>query len=271
MVRVFAFGESQDVDGQLSPSARTLVESYQMSKAHTQMSYLIPAPEDNSVRLLRDAPANEQALVRLERVGPSGLSIGELLLLFLDSRSDPLLPLRILNRWNTLSELAHANPVDLLSTEGMSRLRLARLRAALELGRRMLTEPLQDRPQVRSPEDAAKLLIPEMAGLEQEQMRVLLMNSKNQVVGMSLVYQGSVDTTVIRMSELFRDAVRLNCPSIIVAHSHPSGDPSPSPSDVSTTTEIVKSGKLLHITVIDHLVIGNGGRWVSLKELGLGF
>ncbi len=199
------------------------------SQTHTQLSYLIPAPDDGAIRLLRETPMNEQALARLERCGLSVLSVAELLQVLMDSKSDPLLPLRLLNRWSTLSELAHANPSDLMRVEGMSRLRLARLRSAFELGRRMLTEPLQDRPLVRSPADAAELLIPEMAGLEQEQMRVVLLNTKNRIVGMPLVYQGSLHTTVIRVGELFRDAVRQNAAAVIVAHNHPSGDATPSP------------------------------------------
>ncbi len=241
------------------------------SQEHTQLSYLIPAPEDGAIRLLRETPVNEQALARLERCGPSVLSIAELLQVFLDSRSDPLLPLRLLNRWSTLSELAHANPADLMNVEGVSRLRLARLRSAFELGRRMLTEPLQDRPLVRSPADAAELLIPEMAGLEQEQMRVVLLNTKNRVLGIPMVYQGSLHTTVIRVGELFREAVRNNAAAVIIAHNHPSSDPSPSPEDVAVTHEIAQSGKLLDIDLMDHIVIGSARQWVSMKERGLGF
>ena len=240
------------------------------SQTNPQLSYLIPAPEDGAIQLLRETPMNEQALARLERSGPSVLSIAELLQIFLDSRSDTLLTLRILNRWSTLSEMAHANPSDLMRVEGMSRMRLARLRAALELGRRMLTEPLQDRPLVRSAADAADLLIPEMAGLEQEQMRVILLNTRNRVLGIPMVYQGSLHTTVIRLGELFREAVRNNAAAMIIAHNHPSSDPSPSPEDVAVTREVVKSGKLLDVDVMDHLILG-GNRWVSLKERGLGF
>ena len=241
------------------------------SQASTQLSYLIPAPTDGAVKLLRETPTNEQALARMERCGPNALSVVELLQVFLDSRSDPLLPLRVINRWGTLSELSHANPTDLLSVEGMSRMRLARLRAALELGRRMLTEPLQERPLVRSPADVADFLIPEMGGLEHEQMRVVLLNTKNRILGMPLVYQGSLHTTVIRVGELFRDAVRQNAAAVIVAHNHPSGDPTPSPEDVAVTREIVESGKLLDIDVLDHLVIGGApARFTSLKERGLG-
>ncbi|CAG0947553.1 hypothetical protein ANRL1_04261 [Anaerolineae bacterium] len=233
-----------------SPSTQEITNQMS-SQTPTQLSYLIPAPEDGAIRLLRETPMNEQALARLERCGPSVLSVAELLQIFLDSRSDPLIPLRLLNRWSTLSELAHASPSDLMTIEGMSRMRLARLRAALELGRRMLTEPVQDRPLVRSPADVAELLIPEMAGLEQEQMRIVMLNTKNRVIGMSMVYQGSLHTTVIRVGELFRDALRHNAAAIIVAHNHPSGFCDPSPEDVSVTAEIVKSGKLLDVDVID--------------------
>lgn len=240
------------------------------SQASTQLSYLIPAPDDGALRLLRETPANEQALARMERGGPTVLSIAELLQIFLDSRSDPLLPLRVLNRWSTLSELSHASPSDLMSIAGMSRLRLARLRAALELGRRMLIEPMQERPIIRSPADAAHLLMPEMAGLEQEQMRVVLLNTKNRVLGIQLVYQGSLHTSVIRVGELFRDAVRTNAAAVIIAHSHPSGDPTPSPEDLACNKEIVQAGKLLDCDVVDHLIIG-AHNWVSMKERGLGF
>jgi DNA repair protein RadC len=235
-----------------------------------QLSYLIPAPEDDAKRLLRETPENEQALARLERYGAGALSGVELLQLLMAGRSDPLLPLRIFNRWHTLSDLAHANPSELMTIAGMSRLRSARLSAALELGRRMLSAPLEENRLVRSPSDAADLLIPEMGRLEQEQMRVVLLNTKNRTVGIPIVYQGSLHTTVIRISELFRDAVRQNAASIIVAHNHPSSDPTPSPEDVSVTHEIVKAGKLLDISVLDHLVIG-ATRFVSLKERGLGF
>jgi DNA repair protein RadC len=141
----------------------------------------------------------------------------------MDSKSDPLIPLRLLNRWTTLSELEHASQVDLLQIPGMTHMRVARLRAAFEIGKRATIEGLPERPTIHSPADAAELLIPEMSGLEQETMRVLLLNTKNKVVGNNLVYQGSVHTTVIRVSELFRDAVRYNCSAIVVAHNHPSG------------------------------------------------
>lgn len=113
--------------------------------------------------------------------------------------------------------------------------------------------------------------MPEMSLLEQEHLRTILLDTKNHVVAIPTIYVGSVNTTMIRVSELFREAIRRNCPAIILVHNHPSGDASPSPEDVMVTKQAVEAGKLLDIDVLDHLVIGNGGRFVSLKERGLGF
>jgi DNA repair protein RadC len=109
-----------------------------------------------------------------------------------------------------------------------------------------------------------------MGPLEQEHLRTVIMDSKNHVIKVHTVYVGSLNTAVVRVAELFREAIRLNAAALIVAHNHPSGDPTPSPEDVHVTREIVAAGKLLNIDVLDHLVIGQQ-RWVSLKERGLGF
>jgi DNA repair protein RadC len=109
-----------------------------------------------------------------------------------------------------------------------------------------------------------------MSLLEQEHMRVLLLDTKNRVVATKEVYVGSLNTSLIRVGELFKEAVRANNASLIVVHNHPSGDPTPSPEDVAVTKQIVEAGRLLDIEVLDHLIIGQG-RFVSLKERGLGF
>lgn len=236
-----------------------------------QMSYLVPAPTDGLERLLRETPVAEQPLARLEKLGPSALSTNELLLLLLDAKADPLLPLQLINTWGTLDGMANASPLELLRVNGMTRVRSGRLRAALELGKRARGEQYPDHPIVRSPADAAELLIPEMSGLQQEQMRVIRLNTKNRVVGISTVYQGSIHTTVIRVSELFREAVQQNAAAVIIAHNHPSSDPTPSPEDVAVTREIVQAGKILDVDVMDHLIIGGPQKFVSLKERGLGF
>jgi DNA repair protein RadC len=106
------------------------------------------------------------------------------------------------------------------------------VKAALELGRRLLTASPEERPQVKSPADVASLLLLEMGALEQEEMRVLFLDVKSRVLGVSTIYMGSLHTAWLRVGELFREAVRRNCAAIIVVHNHPSGDPTPSPDDV---------------------------------------
>lgn len=142
------------------------------------------------------------------------------------------------------------------------------LRAILEA----LTAILQpvDRDQVRSPSDIAGLLLVEMGHLDQEELRTVLLDTKNYVQEIVTVYRGSLNTSLVRVGELFKEAIRRNSAALIVAHNHPSSDPTPSPDDVLVTREIVSAGKLLDIEVLDHLVISHG-RWVSMKERGMGF
>ncbi len=122
-----------------------------------------------------------------------------------------------------------------------------------------------DRPAISCPQDVYNLLGPEMSALAQEQLRVLLLNTRNQVMAQRIVYQGNVNSSIVRPAEVLRAAVIESAPSIIIAHNHPSGDPTPSPEDVSITRDLVQGGKLLGIDLLDHMVIG-GDRWVSLKE-----
>lgn len=126
------------------------------------------------------------------------------------------------------------------------------------------------REQIKSPADVAALLMVEMAHLDQEELRVINLDTKNRIQRISTVYKGSVNTAVIRIAEVFKDAIRLNSAAIIVVHAHPSGDPTPSPEDILVTRQIVEAGKLLDADVLDHVVIG-AGRWVSMRERGLGF
>lgn len=124
--------------------------------------------------------------------------------------------------------------------------------------------------QITRPADAYEFLRLEMEVLEQEQLRTLTLNTKNRIISAPMIYQGSVHTTVIRFAEIFRPAILDNATGLIIAHNHPSGDPTPSPEDATITREIIKVGQLLDIEVVDHIVIGQG-RFVSLKERGLGF
>ena len=126
----------------------------------------------------------------------------------------------------------------------------------------------EDPPSINSPQDVQRLLGPEMSQLAQEQLRVLLIDTKSQVVGQRVIYQGNISSAIVRTAEVFRPAVIEAVPSVIIAHNHPSRDPNPSPDDVMITRKLRQAAELLDIDLLDHIVIG-GKRHVSLKERGL--
>lgn len=223
---------------------------------------------------IKEMPSSERPRERLLNYGPGALSSAELLAIVLrtGTRRENVLQMahRLLVEFDGLAGLARASASELLHRKGLGPAKVTQLKAALEMGRRMLIASPDDRPQIRSPADAANLVMTEMGLLEQEQLRVMLLDTKNRVMATETVYQGSLNTSLIRVGELFREAIRANCAALIVLHNHPSGDPSPSPEDVAVTRQIVQAGQLLDIEVLDHLIIGRQ-RFVSLKERGLGF
>jgi len=224
--------------------------------------------------LIRELPAQERPRERLKKYGAASLSNAELIAIVLrtGAASESVLNLsaKLLARFRGLDGLAKAGFGELCSERGLGEAKASQLKAALELGRRLLSTQPEDRIPVKSPEDIANLLQADMAFLEQEELRVVLLNSKNQVMATPHLYKGNVNSSLIRVSELFRDAVRENCPALIAVHNHPSGDPTPSPEDIQITEQMVKAGKLLDIEVLDHVIIGRQG-FISLKERGLGF
>ena len=166
-----------------------------------------------------------------------------------------------------LPGLAGASLEELGQLRGIGTARSTALAAALELGRRSAAAWPSDRWQVRTPADVAERLIPHMGRLDREELRVIVLNTRNVVVAVSTVYVGNVAGSLVRVAEVFRDAVRRNAPSVMVVHNHPSGDPAPSAEDLRITRELVDAGRLLDIALLDHLVIGHD-RWVSLRALG---
>lgn len=223
---------------------------------------------------IHDFPLGERPRERLQYYGPTALSNAELLAILLrvgtPGENVVALSTRLLTQFGGLAGLARASFGELATIKGLGTAKTAQLKAAIELGRRLLVTSPDARPQITSPLDAANLLMLEMGSLEQEHLRTLLLDTKNRVLASPTVYVGNVNSSIIRVSEIFREAVRENATAIIVAHNHPSGDPTPSPEDVNVTRSIVQAGSLLGIDVLDHLVIGHQ-RFVSLKERGLGF
>ena len=155
--------------------------------------------------------------------------------------------------------------------EGIGKATSSRILAAIQLGQK-LASPILDEPYaIHSPEDAANLVQYEMSALSQEELRVILLNTRNRVIKVVTIYRGSLNSSHVRVGEIFRPAIKHNAAAIIILHNHPSHDPSPSdPDDYQITKEIIKAGKLLGVEVLDHLIIG-GNTFVSLNRRGLTF
>ncbi|MCK4697985.1 MAG: DNA repair protein RadC, partial [Dehalococcoidia bacterium] len=175
---------------------------------------------------INELPASERPRERLKESGPASLSNSELLAIILrtGTAAENVLGLasRLLSRFGGLVGLARASLGELCAERGVGQAKAAQLKAALELGRRLSSTHPEERAVVRTPQDVANLLMAEMSFLDQEQLKVVLLTSKNQVISIPDVYKGNVNTSLIRPSELFREAVRENCPAIIVVHNHPS-------------------------------------------------
>lgn len=223
---------------------------------------------------VRELPSEERPRERLERYGPASLQTAELLAIILrvGTQGENVIELstRLLAQYHGLGGLLSAEIGVLCEEHGLGPAKAITLKAALEIGRRMALLESAPRPQIKSPADVATLLMLEMGYLAQEQLRVLCLDTKNYVVAQQTVYQGTVNSSVVRAAEVYKPAVSRTCPAIIVVHNHPSGDPTPSPEDVRTTEQLRKAGEILDIELLDHIVLGQQ-RFVSLKERGLGF
>ena len=224
--------------------------------------------------LIRDFPVNERPRERLRNHGAGQLSNSELLVILFRTglKGENVLSMasRILARFEGLATLSRTSFDELCAKKGLSEAKACHLLAAFELGRRASSLSPEDRVVISSPKDVANLFMAEMSMLEREELRVVLLNTKNQVLGVERLYQGSVNSALVRPAEVFTAAVKRTCPAIAIVHNHPSVDPTPSPKDVSMTARLIEAGELLDIEVLDHVVIV-AQRYVSLKERKLGF
>ena len=225
-------------------------------------------------RSIREVPATERPRERLALRGVGGLTAAELIGLVWGSgthgRSAVDLASDALARHDGLTGLARATELELAEVKGIGEAKAAQLVAAFELGRRLLADWPAARWTIRGPHDVADRLILQMGRLEREELRVVMLDTKNHVLRVATVYQGNVSSSLVRVGELFRDAVRLNAAGVILVHNHPSGDPTPSPDDLHLTAEALAAGRLLDIQLLDHLVIGHDA-YVSLRDRGVAF
>lgn len=229
---------------------------------------------------LRDFPVHERPRERMLSSGASSLSDAELLAILIGTGSREQTAVDLARRLldlaprsaagNRALPLRHlvSTPVDeLAGVAGIGPAKAARIKAAFELGRRLATGTAA-RPTISQPADCAALVMESMRDLEQEHFQVILLNVKNQVLGVELVSVGGLSSAPAHPREVFRPAIRRNASAVVLCHNHPSGDPTPSPEDVMLTRRLVAAGELLGIDVLDHVVIGDN-RYQSFRERGL--
>lgn len=220
---------------------------------------------------MRDVPKEERPRERLIKYGESHLSNQELLAILLGSgtQNESVMDLsnRVLMHFEGLKLLSDATIEELTSIKGIGNAKGIIILAALELGRRINRYKPEEKYIIRSPEDGADYVMEEMRNLNQEHLVVLFLNTKNQIIHRQTIFIGSLNASIVHPREIFREAVKRSAASIICAHNHPSGDPSPSKEDIHVTRRLVEAGKIMGIELLDHLVIGNNS-FTSLKEKG---
>ncbi|AFH65042.1 hypothetical protein B2K_30790 [Paenibacillus mucilaginosus K02] len=174
---------------------------------------------------------------------------------------------RLLRESGGLRSLSDMSLEQMTSIKGIGSAKALQIRAGIELGRRMARSGLNETVTIRSPQDAANLLMEDLRYLQKEHFVCLFLNTKNHVIGRETLSMGSLNASIVHPREVFRSAIKRSSASIVCAHNHPSGDPTPSPEDIALTRRLAEAGEIVGIEVLDHLVIGDQ-RFVSLKELG---
>ena len=221
---------------------------------------------------MKDLPPEERPRERLSKHGPEALSTPEILAILLrtgTARESALdVAEGLVGHLGGLRGLADATIEQLSQIRGVGVVKAIEIRAAVELGKRIAAFTQEARPVIRCPADVSQLVMSEMRYESREQFRVLLLDTRNQVMRVSTVSIGSLTESIVHPREVFREAIRHSCAALIAVHNHPSGDPSPSPEDIQVTQRLAEAGRVVGIEVLDHVIVGDG-RFVSLKERGV--
>ena len=223
--------------------------------------------------MVRDLPAEERPREKLLRSGAAALSNVELLAVLLRTGTRQQSVLRVSEevlahyKDRGISGIVHMAPAELSQINGVGLAKAASIMAAVELGRRLSQAAAARIEVVHGPEDAAHYAMPRFRFEQREHFAVLLLNTKNHILGMPEISVGSLSASVVHPREVFREAINYAAAAMILLHHHPSGDPSPSREDIAVTSRLVKAGKIMDIEVLDHIILGDQ-RFLSLKEKG---
>jgi DNA repair protein RadC len=229
--------------------------------------------ENNNYHIrLKDLPADERPIERLYNHGPENLKTSELIAILIRTGSGQATAVQVaeqlLQKYDgSLKRMVNDKTQMGDGIKGLGTVKVAQVRAAFELGRRMAVL-LEEKEQISSPADVARIMMPSMRDLQNEILYVLCLDTKNNVTRQRRIFEGSLNASIIHPREVFRFAIEEAAASIILVHNHPSGDPSPSREDIQATQQLMRAGNYIQIPVRDHVIIGHGS-YISLKEEGL--
>ena len=229
---------------------------------------------------LKDQPASERPRERLVALGAEALSQAELIAILLRTGLKGMNAVEVgqhlMSKFGSLHGLARASVDDLKKVKGIGRDKAVTLVAAFALAHKMSKELQDESPVLDTPEAVVNLLRARNLLLGVEQLQVLLLNTRRRLIRVETVTDGTIDTLLVHPREVFKSAIGANAAGIVLAHNHPSGDPTPSEADIKVTRDLIRAGQLLKIDVLDHVIIGRATPerakdYVSLRELGYFF
>jgi len=219
---------------------------------------------------IKDIEQSQRPRERLEKQGPGVLTDAELLAILLRVGTKGLSSVQVgqhlLMNFEGLAGLQRASFIELCHVDGVGPAKAAQIQAAIELGRRLSRLQPKERFIISSPQDVADQVQYQMARLEQEELWVMLLDSRNHHIRTEQLYRGSLNSSSVRPAEIYRSGIRHNAAALIIVHNHPSGDPTPSPEDIQLTRMLIEAGQMLEMPIFDHVVVGERGI-VSIKSL----
>lgn len=217
-------------------------------------------------------PLDKRPREKMIKYGSNSLSTEELIALIIRTGNQKQtaidLASNLLNKTGGLKGIIDFTPEEFMQYQGIGKAKGTQLCAVIELSKRISSCNYKGEILINSPKEAASLLMPMMRHLKQEHLYALLLNVKNKIIARTLISKGGLSSSTVHPREVFKKAIKKSCAALIIAHNHPSGDPTPSENDIEVTKRLFAAGEVLGIDLLDHLIIGDG-KYISLKAKNL--
>ncbi len=246
-----------------------------MAKCRNNSDYEV---KSTSLRVC-DMPAKLRPREEFERIGAENVSDTVLLALILRTGSIGMnvveVAQRLLSSFGSLTALARASVRELQSVDSIGPVKAQMIKATMELAQRLTRESVGEKPLITTPEQAAAVLRERARVLQHEVFWALMLDTKNRLIGEPRqISEGTLNSSLVHPRELFKQALHHSCAAMILAHNHPSGDPTPSAEDIKVTKQLIGAGEVMGIKVLDHIIVGHRRQhtdsdFLSLREAGL--